>query len=292
MRWVLVGIALCGAAPAFAFELGPDASSFAYAATHFYPGMPFEYASAQELLPRPSEDNVFLAVEKVPQSFSRVELCQTAADAASENRIPVRFFANLIQQESGFKPHVVSSAGAQGIAQFMPEVAAEQGLRNPFDPIQALKASAKLISDLVGRFGNVGLAAAAYNAGPRRVSDWLARRGRLPAETRNYVRSITGRPAERWVRVASIEETTLPPHAECPGMPVVAARAVTKIKTIVAHPIRGRLARVATRLIPAKPRLIAAKRPAPAAHHRVRLAARWQLLWLDLWRSLPVRPNA
>jgi hypothetical protein len=48
------------------------------------------------------------------------------------------------------------------------------------------------------RFGNLGLAAAAYNAGPKRVSDWLRKKRRLPEETRNYVKAITGQPASSW----------------------------------------------------------------------------------------------
>ena len=92
---------------------------------------------------------------------------------------------------------VISPAGAQGIAQFMPKTAVEQGLTNPFEPIHALHATAKVLCHLQNRFGNLGLAAAAYNAGPGRVSDWMARRRGLPEETRNYVVRITGRPADR-----------------------------------------------------------------------------------------------
>jgi hypothetical protein len=80
----------------------------------------------------------------------------------------------------------------------MPAVAESVGLRNPFDPREALPASARLLRVLHTQFGNLGLAAAAYNAGPKRVLDWIAKRSRLPQETRNYVLSITGRPAEHW----------------------------------------------------------------------------------------------
>jgi hypothetical protein len=88
--------------------------------------------------------------------------------------------------------------GAQGVAQFMPATAAAMGLKNPFDPLEALQHSARLLRELIGQFGNLGLAAAAYNAGPKRIFDWLAKRGKLPEETRNYVMSITGHAAERW----------------------------------------------------------------------------------------------
>ena len=52
--------------------------------------------------------------------------------------------------------------------------------------------------ELRGQFGNLGFAAAAYNAGPRRVSAWLTRHRTLPRETRGYVMNITGRSVEQW----------------------------------------------------------------------------------------------
>jgi hypothetical protein len=119
-------------------------------------------------------------------------------------------------QESGFKPGVVSSAGAEGIAQFMPQTSADMGLDNPFDPVQAIRASARLLRGLTQQFGNVGLAAAAYNAGPKRISDWLAKKGKLPQETQGYVKSITGRPAEKWiVAEAGSPAVKLPRRAPC-----------------------------------------------------------------------------
>jgi hypothetical protein len=168
--------------------------------------------------------------------FSRAELCSAAASVAAANNLPVPFFANLIQQESGFKPRAVSPAGAQGIAQFMPRVAAEQGLHDPFDPIPALQTSGKVLSQLRARFGNLGLAAAAYNAGPRRVQDWMTRRGKLPAETRQYVRNITGRPAEHWVRRAvNVLEHRLPLFARCAEAKTALANASAR-ETAAARP--------------------------------------------------------
>jgi len=115
------------------------------------------------------------------------EICDTLITSAQSNQLPIPFFIRLLFQESGFKPDVISRAGAQGIAQFMPETASRVGLENPFDPMQAIAASARLLRDLVNQFGNLGLAAAAYNAGPRRIQDWLARKGKLPDETQHYV---------------------------------------------------------------------------------------------------------
>ena len=134
---------------------------------------------------------------------SHAEVCETLATAAEDNDLPAPFFIRLLLQESGFRPGVVSPVGAQGVAQFMPATAAQMGLDNPFDPLQAIPASARLLRMLFERFGNLGLAAAAYNAGPKRIQDWLARKGKLPSETRGYVKTITGRDAENWKDKAS-----------------------------------------------------------------------------------------
>src|ERR1043165_5698016 len=125
-------------------------------------------------------------------------LCRMIEVAARSHNLPVDFFTRLIWQESSFRPHVTSGAGAQGVAQFMLGTAAERRLADPFDPEQAIPKSAGLLADLRARFGNLGLAAAAYNGGPGRVEAWLAGRGSLPGETRNYVSAITGRTAEAW----------------------------------------------------------------------------------------------
>jgi soluble lytic murein transglycosylase-like protein len=146
-------------------------------------------------------------------------LCHTLASAAQAHGIPVGFFARLIWQESRFKQRVVSHAGAQGVAQFMPAVAAERGLRDPFDALDALPHSARFLKEHVETFGNLGLAAAAYNGGARRVMDWLARRGSLPQETRHYVKSITGHEPEKWTEENHIElAVNLPSRAPCEGV--------------------------------------------------------------------------
>jgi transglycosylase-like protein with SLT domain len=125
-------------------------------------------------------------------------LCDTLASSAQTSGLPISFFSNLIWQESRFMFRAVSRAGALGIAQFMPRTAAAVGLTNPFDPLKALPASARLLGTLFQRFGNLGLTAAAYNAGETRVSNWLSNKSGLPQETRNYVLAITGLPVEHW----------------------------------------------------------------------------------------------
>ncbi len=125
-------------------------------------------------------------------------LCDALGAVALANELPVNFFTRLIWQESHFKPDVISRKGAQGIAQFMPSTARASGLENPFNPLDAITKSGQLLRDLRREFGNLGLAAAAYNAGPGRVHDWLGSRRQLPQETRTYVRIVTGRSIEEW----------------------------------------------------------------------------------------------
>jgi len=91
--------------------------------------------------------------------------------AAVKWGVSAALLAAQLMAESGFDPGAVSSAGAQGIAQFMPGTAASYGLRDPFDPVQAIEAQAHLMSDLLKQFGGKpALALAAYNAGPGAVS--------------------------------------------------------------------------------------------------------------------------
>ena len=127
-------------------------------------------------------------------------VCPLVESAAQANHIPVALLTRLIWTESRFQAHVISPKGAQGIAQFMPGTAAERGLVDPFDPEQAIPKAARLVADLTQRFGNLGLAAAAYNAGSNRVADWLAGSASLPGETEAYVIALTGLGAEDWAR--------------------------------------------------------------------------------------------
>jgi uncharacterized membrane protein YeaQ/YmgE (transglycosylase-associated protein family) len=147
---------------------------------------------------------------------SREEVCDALVQSALNNDLPVPFFIRLLYQESTFRPAAISSAGALGIAQFMPETAAHRRLDNPFDPAQAIPASARLLRDHYRKYGNLGLAAAAYNAGPRRVDEWRAKKGPMPQETQDYVKTITGFPVESWTMpLAGGPAVKVPQGAPC-----------------------------------------------------------------------------
>ena len=153
-----------------------------------------------------------LAVQAQPQkpddtreSDTREAICLMIESAARANGLPLEFFARVIWQESRFQSDAVGPSTrngdrAQGIAQFMPGTANERGLLDPFNPVQALPKSAEFLAELRAQFGNLGLAAAAYNAGPRRVQEWLAGTGGMPEQTRNYVAVITGSTVDEWAK--------------------------------------------------------------------------------------------
>lgn len=124
--------------------------------------------------------------------------CQMIESAARSSDLPVELFTRLFWVESRFRSNATSPKGAQGIAQFMPDTAAERGLTNPLDPEEAIPAAAKLLVDMKQEFGNIGLATAAYNAGSARVASWLHGAGNLPRETQAYVLTLTGQTVEAW----------------------------------------------------------------------------------------------
>ena len=237
-KHLLLGCALWMSASASASastDLPPRSLSFAYRVTH--PAFPLPHSVIASVYDPDAEPLVSDEASAVdfeeptrpdvgarPRAPSQPALCRTVADVASTYDLPVPFFANLIWAESSFNTKTISRAGAQGIAQFMPKTAVMYGLENPFEPIHAINVSARFLSELRGQFGNLGLAAAAYNAGPRRVVNWLAGRGALPAETQRYVEKITGRPVEQWVGAENVSRAQIEPMpAKAPCVEVAEA---------------------------------------------------------------------
>jgi hypothetical protein len=121
----------------------------------------------------------------VPERFRRPLI-----ESAARHGVSAALLAAQLMAESNFNPAAVSSAGAQGIAQFMPATAAAYGLDDPFDPEAAIDAQARMMGELLSRFGAVELALAAYNAGPGAVEPC----GCIPSypETQAYVARIMG----------------------------------------------------------------------------------------------------
>ncbi|WP_028750235.1 lytic transglycosylase domain-containing protein [Rhizobium leucaenae] len=125
------------------------------------------------------------------------DLCDAIDYFAHANQLPPDYLARLIWRESTFRPNAVSPKGAQGIAQFMPGTARLRGVQDSYDLLEALGKAAAYLDELRNRFGNLGLAAAAYNAGENGLANFL-NSGNLPDETRSYVIAITAHTVEQW----------------------------------------------------------------------------------------------
>lgn len=109
--------------------------------------------------------------------------------AAEKYDISYDFLVAVAKAESDFNTKCVSSAGAQGIMQVMPEEQKGLGIKDPFDAEQNIMGAAKLLKAHLKKFnGDYTLAAAAYNAGSGRVQKY----GGVPpfTETQNYVKKI------------------------------------------------------------------------------------------------------
>lgn len=150
---------------------------------------------AGETSDRPGNDDTRRQVQQ--------SVCLMVESAARANALPVEFFVRLIWQESRFRPGAIgprtrTGKHALGIAQFMPSTAAERNLLDPLNPVEALPKAAEFLKELHNEFGNLGLAAAAYNAGPARVRGWLAGTASMPGQTRAYVRAVTGNSVDDW----------------------------------------------------------------------------------------------
>lgn len=209
----------------------------------------------------------------LPVTIGRI--CAMIEREADKNAIPRDFFARLIFKESRFDPGAVSPAGAEGIAQFMPGTAAMRGLDDSFDIGKALPASARYLGELKTEFGNLGLAAAAYNAGEARVSRWLSSGGFLPLETENYVLDIMGEPADVFTDVnhaGTIQplHPTLSFGEACRKLPVTMSEVVA-MSTVQAKPwgvqVAGNVRRTAAirqwqRVKARFPALLAGREPA------------------------------
>ncbi|RWO72918.1 MAG: lytic transglycosylase [Mesorhizobium sp.] len=159
------------------------------------------------------------------------KVCNLIQANADQNGLSRDFFARLIWKESRFDPNAVSPVGAEGIAQFMPGTAKMRGLANSFDINQAIPASARYLAEMKTGYGNLGLAAAAYNAGESRVSRWLSSGGFLPMETESYVLDIMGEPADKFTdRAYAGKVEPLDAKTEfavaCRKLPVIMSRTV------------------------------------------------------------------
>ena len=132
-----------------------------------------------------------------PEHFA-FDTCQQIENTARRYGLDAGFFARLLWQESRFDANALSPAGAQGIAQFMPQTAKLRNLPDSYNPAQAIERSAQYLGVMQRTYGNAGLAAVAYNGGEGRADGFTKDGKGLARETVNYVQIITGLTAEQW----------------------------------------------------------------------------------------------
>ncbi|HEY0487232.1 MAG TPA: transglycosylase SLT domain-containing protein [Mycobacteriales bacterium] len=132
-------------------------------------------------------DAASLARPAMSGSLPAVPYASTFAAAAQRHGVPAALLAAVAKVESNYNPKAVSSAGAQGLMQFMPATARDYGI-NPFDPAQAIDGAARKLAADLKSFGSVSLALAAYNAGAGAVRKY----GGIPpyGETQAYVPKV------------------------------------------------------------------------------------------------------
>ncbi len=115
-------------------------------------------------------------------------------DASRRFDVPERWIREVMRQESGGRSGATSPVGAMGLMQVMPGTYAELRSRyglgdDPYHPYDSIMAGAAYIREMYDLYGSPAFLAA-YNAGPRRLEDYLWNSRGLPGETRNYVARI------------------------------------------------------------------------------------------------------
>ena len=147
-----------------------------------------QYSDSDRLTPNGRKGAADTALPRFSGSYTG-EYLAVAKAAAQKHNVPEDLFLRLVQQESGWNPGAVSSAGATGLAQLMPGTANRLGV-DIDDPAQNLEGGARYLRMMYDKFGSWRLALAAYNAGPGAVEEY----GGIPpyAETKNYVKAILG----------------------------------------------------------------------------------------------------
>jgi cell wall-associated NlpC family hydrolase len=185
--------------------------------------------------------------------------------AARDQGVDPALLKGLVQAESGFNNTSVSSVGAQGLTQLMPDTARGLGVTNSFDPLQNLEGGARFLAGALKRFGgNEQLALAAYNAGPAAVE----RYGGIPpfAETQAYVPRVLGYAAQYRAEGFGQTPATSVPAATVPGTttpsPLPAASALTGT-TAVSSSDAATIANAE------------ATAPTPAAQHAIAVASQY-----------------
>jgi soluble lytic murein transglycosylase-like protein len=157
---------------------------------------------------------VVVPVEKPVTITPSADIGKLVEDAAKANAVDPLLVHSVIQVESNYNPYAVSSAGARGLMQLMPQTAKELGVTDSFDPRQNIEAGVRYLKQLKDMYHDDRLVLAAYNAGPGAVAQSVQKYGDIPPypETIDYVKRV----GERYVearRAAGIAPAVAPEAA-------------------------------------------------------------------------------
>jgi soluble lytic murein transglycosylase-like protein len=137
--------------------------------------------------------NYKIYIKETPQkpleSYNEHLYDHVISEASQTHGVPFSLLKALIKTESDFNPTAISSAGARGLMQLMPENIKTLKIKNPFDPRENVMGGTRYLKQLINRFnGKLPLALAAYNAGPGVVEKYQ----RIPPyeETENFVKQV------------------------------------------------------------------------------------------------------
>lgn len=141
----------------------------------------------------PGTQNTFEPTAAEPKApLHRVDVTRYDAiikEASAYYSLPFELVKAVIAAESAFEPKAVSSAGAQGLMQMIPQTARDMSVTDPFDPRDNIFGGTRYLRFLANLFhGDVRLTVAAYNAGPEAVG----KRSDVPRfeETQTYVKKV------------------------------------------------------------------------------------------------------
>lgn len=152
-------------------------------------------------LPPPRPKNLGVRTKIKSSGILPAQLAPVFASSAKQVSLSPALVAAVAYQESRFDSGVCSAAGACGIMQMMPATAKDYKVTR-HNAQSSIRGGAQMLADLHKRYaGNTGLALAAYNWGPGNVNKWLAKGAladKMPKETRDYVRQITGKGIDVW----------------------------------------------------------------------------------------------
>lgn len=139
--------------------------------------------------PWPTDSGAIVASTEGCERIPPIQLQTYIEETAKKEGFTPDLLRAVIDRESAFNPCALSPKGAQGLMQLMPGTAADLGVQDPFDPKENISAGARFLGKMLERYGgDIGMALAAYNAGPSRVDTY---RGLPPIpETQNYVADI------------------------------------------------------------------------------------------------------